>query len=119
MIRPTMGRVDFLGTTMGKGGTAKLVNVEWLHVTVKPERGISAKLLFRGDRLHQVYLLMTIPSDQANAWTTELELERKAAHDEWLRTQLGMPPYQYAWGDVASEFDQKGCVSEIIVTYAT
>ena len=70
------------------------------------------------DRLHQVYVLMEIPSDQHNEWTEANEMERKAAHDRWLRRNLGEPPYEYGWGSVSSEFDAKGCVSEIIVSYA-
>jgi hypothetical protein len=96
-----------------------LINEEWWHLHVKPEPGLHANVLFRGDRLHQVYVLMEIPSDQHNEWTEANEMERKAAHDRWLRRNLGEPPYEYGWGSVSSEFDAKGCVSEIIVSYAS
>jgi hypothetical protein len=118
-IRPTLDRERFLATAPGKDAKAKLIGKEWWHVTFKPEEGISAKLLYRNDRLQQVFILMEMPSDRSNQWTNELERQRKGLHDQWLNTELGAPPYQYAWGDVVSEFDQKGCVSEIIVTYAS
>jgi hypothetical protein len=60
---------------------------------------------------------MTFSNDRAREWSAELELERKAKHDQWLREELGEPPYRYDWGRVASEFDPKGLASEIIVVY--
>jgi hypothetical protein len=59
-----------------------------------------------------------MPTDETDEWTMENELKRKVQHDAWLHAELGMPPYEYAWGKIDSEFDAKGCVSEIIVTYA-
>lgn len=113
------GREEFLATPLGKLAQPELINKEWWHLHVKPEPGVAANVLFRGDRLHQVYVLMTIPSDKdKDGWTEEHELERKALHDAWLRREIGKPPYDYAWGSIASEYDAKGCVSEIIVTYA-
>lgn len=62
---------------------------------------------------------MELPSDQdPTGWTEAHELERKALHDAWLLRELGNPPYDYPWGSIASEYDAKVCVSEIIVTYA-
>jgi hypothetical protein len=74
--------------------------------------------VFKGDRLHQVWLLMETPSDKTDEWTMETELQRKTLHDTWLLAELGSSPYEHAWGRIDSEFDAKGCVSEIIVTYA-
>ena len=111
-------REAFLSSELGKSAKAKLVSNEWWHLTVAPEVGVSAKLLYRGNQLHQVYLLIKMESDVADEWTTELELQRKALHDSWLAKELGKPPYQYTWGNIVSEFDQKACVSEIILTYA-
>jgi hypothetical protein len=113
-------RAAFLASALGREPRRnRLVNKEWWHITVDPEPGVAANVLFRGDRLHQVYVLMTIPSDKdKDGWTEEHELERKALHDAWLRREIGKPPYDYAWGSIASEYDAKGCVSEIIVTYA-
>lgn len=118
-VRPGQGREDFLATPLGRLARPELINKEWWHLHVKPEPGIAANVLFRGDLLHQVYILMGMPSDKAkDGWTEEHELERKTLHDAWLRRELGNPPYDYAWGTIKSEYDAKGCVSEIIVTYA-
>jgi hypothetical protein len=117
-IQRSDDREIFLASELGKAAKAKLVSNEWWHLTIAPEVGISAKLLYRGNHLHQVYLLIKMDSDVNNKWTTKLEMQRKALHDEWLTKELGKPPYRYTWGNIVSEFDQKACVSEIILTYA-
>ena len=119
-VRRDTSRETFLASALGlKPRRDRLVNKESRHVTVDAEPGVVANLLFRGDRLHQVWILMEIPSDKdPNGWTEGHELERKAKHDAWLRQEIGSPPYDYAWGSIASEYDAKGCVSEIIVSYA-
>jgi hypothetical protein len=118
VIQRTDERETFLATQLGKSAKVKLVSNEWWHITVAPESGVSAKLLFRGDRLKQVYLVIKMDSDVSEEWTKELEIRRKGLHDKWLAQEIGAPPYRYAWGCIDSEFDQKACVSEIIVTYA-
>ncbi len=119
-ITRDVSRQQFLASTLGQSPRrSRLVNEEWWHITVDAEPGVVANVLFHSDQLHQVWILMSIPSDSdPNGWTEEHELERKALHDAWLRREIGEPPYDYAWGSIASEYDAKGCVSEIIVSYA-
>lgn len=116
-IRRTVSRAEFLATRLGREAKQELVNEKWWHVTVKPEREIIATLIFNVDTLETVLIAMAIPTDAAGEWTRELELQRKSTHDTWLRSELGKPPYSYAWGTVASELDEKGVASEIIVAY--
>ncbi|MGH8130064.1 MAG: hypothetical protein ACRES3_04325 [Steroidobacteraceae bacterium] len=118
-INPTQGRTKFLNTSIGLAAKQKVVNDDWVHIDIEPEPGISGLIICKGERLIRVLLLMTIPSDASDQWSTELELERKAKHDAWLGAELGAPPYEYPWGRIASEFDQRGYVSEIIVNYAS
>jgi hypothetical protein len=117
-IRRDMDRDGFLATELGKEAKRELINEIWWHHNIKPEPGISANVLYRGDTLDKVFILMDIPQDASGEWTLDIELARKAAHDEWLRRELGTPPYHYAWGDIVSHVDYKGVVSEIIVVYA-
>ncbi len=118
-IQRNQDRQSFLRTPIGITAKERLVNEDWRHVSIRPEPGIASTLIYKGDLLHQVLVLMEIPSDNTDEWTAERELERKAVHDTWLRTELGVPPYEYQWGRIASEFDPRGCVSEIIVSYAS
>jgi hypothetical protein len=117
-IERHVDREAFLATDLGRSGKAELVNEDWRRVGVRPEPGIAATLLYNGDHLHQVWLLMAIPADETEEWTMDNEMKRKAVHDAWLQSEIGKPPYKYAWGKIDSEFDAKGCVSEIIITYA-
>jgi hypothetical protein len=112
-------RLTFLGSPLGHAPRRQnLVNKEWWHITVDPEPGVASTLLFRGDRLERVFLMLDHPSDAVGEWTEENELARKEIHDAWLLREIGRPPYEYPWGAITSEYDAKGCVSEIIVTYA-
>ena len=60
----------------------------------------------------------TVPLELLERMTVDEGRLGKALHDAWLLREIGKAPYDYAWGSVASEYDAKGCVSEIIVTYA-
>jgi|SRR5688572_27933833 len=117
-IRMKESRAEFLDTHLGHEAKQKLVNGKWWHITVEPENGIVATLIFKVDTLETVLIAMGIPSDRTGDWTRELELQRKSIHDAWLRRELGKPPYTFAWGTVASELDEKAVASEIIVAYA-
>lgn len=116
-IVPALDRNAFLASELGKGAKTSLVNQTWWHASFAPEPGVSGTLIFDGDRLDSAYMLMEIPADATDEWTVDLELQRKALHDRWLQSELGEPPYRYAWGTVTSEFDAKGVVSEIIINY--
>lgn len=117
-ITKDLTRPAFLASSLGSTAQQRLVNEVWWHLTFEPEAGISCKLLFRSDELDGVFILMEIAADKTGDWTAANELARKALHDQWLERELGRPPCEYRWGTVYSEFDAKGCVSEIIVRYA-
>lgn len=113
-----MDRQAFLQSRIGKSSKEVVVNGPWVTYNFIPEAGFACNATFKDDRLRQVFLLMRMPTDDTSQWTAELEQERKLKQDEWLRAELGAPPYQYPWGSVTSEFDPRGCVSDIIVSYA-
>jgi hypothetical protein len=117
-IQRAQDREHFHATPVGKVSKNTFVNDDWRHYEFDPEPGIAGTIFFKGERIDRVFLLMSIPIDEGKEWTEELELERKSKHDQWLKTELGEPPYEYAWGKVTSNYDVRACVSEIIVTYA-
>ena len=117
VIRPDLDRNAFLKTPIGAAAKLMLVNAGFINYDISPEPGVMGSVSFKDDRLRQVLLLLRIPSDDARQWTAELEQERKLKHDEWLHAELGEPPYDYPWGSVTSDFDPRGCVSDIIVSY--
>jgi hypothetical protein len=118
LIKANQSRQEFLQSTIGRRSTSDLVNLPWRHYRIRPEESIAGNVLFEGDRLHQVFVLMMTPTEESDEWSMANEIKRKAVHDAWLRKELGKPPYEYRWGQVSSELDAKGVVSEIIVTYA-
>jgi hypothetical protein len=117
-IQAGTNRSRFLDTPLGREAKNDFVNESWRHYRIEPEPGIVGSIHFNGERMDRVFLLMTIPSDDSNEWTEQHEHERKARHDAWLHAELGEPPFEYTWGKVVSEFDDRACISEIIVTYA-
>ncbi len=118
-IGPHLDRSAFLATRIGVSARETLVNEGWVTLEFNPEPGILGTARFKDDQLRDLYFLMQISGDEARKWTEELEQERKEKHDAWLRDELGEPPYQFAWGKVISDFDPRGWVSEIIVSYAS
>lgn len=116
-IDPGQQRDAFLATPLGRTAILSLQNANWTNYRVRPESGIVATLLYDGAQLDRVFMLMEIPADESEAWTEDLELKRKQVHDQWLTMELGSGPYDYSWGRIASEFDQRDCESEIIVVY--
>lgn len=117
-ITSNMDKQAFLRSQFAESAKVVVANEPWITYTFTPENGFRCSASFKGERLQQVSLLMSMPTDDPSDWTPEMEQERKLKHDQWLRAELGPPPYEYAWGTVTSEFDPRGCVSDIIVTYA-
>jgi hypothetical protein len=117
-VTKQMDRQVFLQSNLSRSSKEVVANGPWITYNFRPEPGVACDAVFKENRLQQIFLLMRIPTDDSGEWTEELELGRKRKHDEWLRSQLGMPPYEYPWGTVASEYDPRGCVSDIIVSYS-
>ena len=110
-------RTEFLESPIGNSAKNECVNGNRSNYEFDPEPGVRGTIFFSNDRLDRVFLMMSMPSDARREWTEQLELARKANHDQWLAAELGRPPYEYSWGRVVSDFDPRGCASEIIVVY--
>ena len=116
-IEPAMSLARFLDTDLGRSSTNSFAHDRWQHFQFDPEPGIAGTILFNDGVLDRVLLAMSTPSDETEEWSELVEHQRKERHDSWLRAELGEPPYRYRWGGVESEYDSKGCASEIIVVY--
>jgi hypothetical protein len=57
----------------------------------------------------------TLPSWES--WSKESEIKRKKLNDEWLKKQIGLPPFKYEWGEIVSQFDPRSGSSAIIIRY--
>lgn len=118
-IGQVVTRTQFLNSALGGAADVLVHNEPYVTYRFRPEKGVAAVASFVGDRLSDISWLFELPPEKERVWSQEFEQERKQVHDEWLKEQLGMPPYTYAWGRIDSSFDPKGCVSDIILTYAS
>jgi hypothetical protein len=118
-VEPRLSREAFLTSSLGRQAEVFVENEPYITYRIHPERGVTATVSFKGSRLESVGWLFDLPPEKEKDWTEELELDRKRLHDEWLVRELGDPPYQYPWGELTSEYDSKGCASDIILNYAT
>ena len=117
VITRDISRSEFLNGALGADAEVLIVNTPFATYRIRPETGVSASVRFRGDLLELVSVLFEMQNDTEVNWTRERELERQAIHDSWLLEEVGPPPYQFAWGEIESLFDEKACVSNIIIGY--
>ena len=113
-----MDRQAFLRSRIGESSKEVVVNEPWITYNFSPEPGVACNAIFENNRLHQLCLQLRLPSDDISGWSDEAERERLALHDEWLKAELGKPPYRYAWGQVESSLDPRDGVSDIVLQYA-
>lgn len=116
-IQPAMNATSFLRSPLGSKSEQWFANGPFETYRFSPEPGITATTDFRDGRLLNVSMLFNLPDDPPEGPSMEQELRRKQKHDEWLRAQLGEPPYRYDWGQVVSEFYHQHCESDIMVIY--
>lgn len=112
-------RTGFLKSSLGRAVKSEKAHGTKYQYDFDPETGISGTAFFDGERLNRVFLMIAMPSDAEGQWSEALELERKARHDHWLAQELGNAPYKYSWGSITSDFDPRGCSSEIIIVYGS
>lgn len=111
-------RQAFLESNLGRDAEVVVDNEPYMTWRVRPEADIAVTISFEEQQLRSVAWLFELPAEKKSDWTEKSELERKERHDSWLRDELGAPPYRFAWGTVDSDYDQRACVSDIIVVYA-
>lgn len=117
-ISRRMDKPTFLRSRIGTTSKVMLVNGPWSTYKIDPEPGVAGSITFENDRLHQLSLMLRLPSDDTGGWSDKAERERQALHDEWLKSELGKPPYRYAWGRVESSIDPRDGFSDIMLLYA-
>jgi len=116
----------FLGLELGRSATVVLQSAFGgiYHFVVEFEPGRQAGLALKfmpagGPEL--IRLRIAEPGLRLgdwSGWSRNAEDERKRFHDEWLRKQLGEPPYSYPWGAIKSYIDTRFQYSaEITLVY--
>lgn len=117
-VGPLVNKPAFVTSDVGANSEVIVSNGPFETRRFFPEAGIAATASFVDDLLSTVTVMIQLPTDKNRLWTEELEQKRKGIHDDWLRAEFGAPPYRFSWGEVSSNFDVKGCISDIIISYA-
>lgn len=112
-----MDRQAFLQSRIGESAKEVLVNGPWITYNISPEPGVAGNVTFENNRLRELRLMFRLPSDDTTGWSDVAERERLTLHDEWLKVELGKPPYRYAWGQVESSLDPRAGFSDIVLRY--
>jgi hypothetical protein len=116
----TLSPRELFQTPLGEGAVPFVFNPPWesfmVRAVCRDGTPVYMYLFFRDNRLKRVSLHHTVdPSID--------EDEVKRRHEAWLRGFLGEPPsgtphrYNYAWGQVESEYDPRADSSDVIITY--
>lgn len=89
----------------------------WRQVGVANEVGLTLKFIPKGKLLRISVQFIKIGM-RGSQWSKALEDEIKCFHDEWLKEQLGQPPYQFSWGKVLSIIEPHWYSANIEIIYA-
>lgn len=125
-IGPGMQESGFLGLELGRSATVVLQSafggIYHFVVEFEPGRqaGLALKFMPAGGP-EVIRLRIAEPGFRISdwsGWSRNVEDERKRFHDEWLRKQLGDPPYSYPWGAIKSYIDTRfQYAAEITIVY--
>ena len=112
-VRRGQSRGEFLATALGSSASQELVNEEWWHLRVEPEPGFHADVLFRGDRLWQVYYGRGLVETDAAGECPEFE--EAPAEPRRLRLAVGRPSagWTAAMGDAMG---REGANGVLVIT---
>ena len=124
-IDARLTRAAFLASSLAEGAPTLVANEPWHSWLV--DRAIGGRpfklgLYFESERLDMVVMAIDEPAFGGPTWaewTRELEERRREAHTAWLATfdaTIG-EGRDFAWGRVASIFDDRSGGSEIVVRY--
>jgi hypothetical protein len=123
-VGPTTSLTAFLASQAGKAVEKWVENAPYCSYRVIRQDGkqkFHFILQFKSEQLQSLSLSRTAHGEWTswNAWSEQAAQDQKRAHDEWLKSSLGKPPYEYRWGSVESVNDSRSGSSSIIVSYAS
>ena len=118
-LRPSTRRASFLENSSALGVSRISSEGKWTAFRIDATPDFIARIDFDGELLKKIELVSIMFGPRSwSDWSREGEEERRAGHDEFLRRELGDPPYVYAWGEILSVYDDKTGASVIIIRYS-
>jgi len=113
---------EFLRSALGlaaKKVPAGTRNYYEIWQKVAPELEIGITVGFQpGGPLERITAKFVKAGMRDAPWSKEMEEDLKRFHDQWLREQLGNPPYQFAWGRALSTLEPHWYSANIVIDYA-
>jgi hypothetical protein len=123
MMRKGLTKDDFLSSNLF-GEVLKHQEYEFTTYSLKPqliekEKFIMVIYFNKNDIIDLVNLSLSnsenLPS--WDNWSESEEQRKKEEHDKWLLNKIGIPPYNYDWGTVSSNYDPRSGSSMITIRY--
>ena len=121
-LGPSLGEEEFLNGEVGAGfskmkrsGTRNYYEA-WRHITTELDLGLTLGFL-PGGGLQRISGQFVRPEIRVTEWSREKEDVIKRFHDQWLKEQLGNPPYQFDWGRVLSIVEPHWYSANIVIDY--
>jgi len=77
-------------------------------------------LYFNPSEIIEIIIISLLPNNKETkweSWNLEGEMQTKHNNDEWLKKQIGDPPYEFEWGNIYSVFDSRSASSYIEIRY--
>lgn len=123
-LAPTTTRDAWLASAPAQGGRVGVQNEPWCTYAARAftvdGRSWTLSARFHGQAL-QLVELMALGDEFGTGWDDWSKLKeqaRRVFHDRWLAQVLGRRR-TFAWGEVASVFDERGGYSSVLVRYAS
>jgi hypothetical protein len=122
-LGPSLIETDFLRSELGqvakevrRSGSRRYYEA-WRRVRSDLEIGFTLRF-FPDGPLERISAKFVKTGTRGSAWSKKIENEIKRFHYNWLRDQLGNPPYQFRWGKAFSILGPHWYSANIIIDYA-
>jgi hypothetical protein len=120
ILSSRLTRSTFLSSAVGARANVEVKNEPWCSFRFEEsEDSWIVVVYFKEEQLEAVNLSINDPEYGTGweDWSEERELDRKQAHDRWLRSNGFVPRNKYSWGSVWSDYDPKSGASMIVIRY--
>ena len=113
---------DFLNSELGSAAReirrsgSRHYYETWRQISPEMEMGLTLGF-FPGGPLQRLSAQFVSPATRGAAWSKAREEEIKCFHDNWLKEQLGDPPYRFPWGNALSILDRHWYSANIVIDY--
>lgn len=110
-----LSREEILSIDEGKGA----------NIYLKPQKGgcvyLVVRAFFENEGIGLFNLQIKVQNNALvpswKDWSEAQQLQIKSINDDWLKSELGNPPYEFNWGSLRSVYNARDGSSYIVVSY--